>query len=310
MNSKMLGIVLGAVALVCAAIAAVVVSTQSSARARMLLRAKEAAVEAAELEKKRAEKVADAEAAKARAAAADAARAKDERVAAEAAANQSREDAVTAKESRLAAETAKAAAEKNAETARANQQAKKLEADAAADLRAKAEAEKKAAENKASEAASRLAMEKLKAEKELAETKRLELLKIDYETWGRDLKEWAQNLEERERALTPEKTIEDLSWAGGKEDTVFDENGKLSKKAKEPYLAEKDKRLSRGTRELARAERLVAETSATNAVRVRAEMVAMLTKLKEQAVREDRIVDANYYQSVISAFYPDATFEK
>ena len=310
MNPKMLGIALGSVALVCASIAAIVVSTKNSARARTLLRAKEAAVEAAELEKKTADQEAAAEAAKARATEAEAKRAKEDRVAKEAAAKQAKADAEAAKENRKAAEAAKVASEKNAEAARANQQAKKHEADAAADLRAKAEAEKKAAEAKASEAASRLAMEKLKAEKELAETKRLELLKVDYETWGRDLKEWAQELAERERALTPEKTVDDLSWAGGKEDTVFDEDGKITKKAKEPYLAENDKKLSRATRALSRVERLADEASATNAVRVRTEMVAMLTKLREKALREDRVIDADYYQSVMTALYPDAASGK
>ena len=307
MNSKMLGILLVATALVCASIAAVVVSAQNSARAKTLLRAKESAEEAAELAKKKADQEAAAETAKARAAEAEAARAKDERLAKEAAAKQAKTDAAAAEENRKAAEAARKTAEKNAEAARANQQAKKHEAEAAASARAKAEAEKKTAEAKASEAASRLAMEKLKAEKDLAETKRMELLKIDYETWGRDLNELAQELAERERALAPEKTVDDLAWAGGsKEDTVFDADGKLTKRPKAPYLAENDKRLSRGARRLARAERLAGEASATNAVRVRAEMVDMLTKLKNQALREDRVLDANYYQSVMTALYPDA----
>lgn len=311
MNPKMLGILLGATALVCASVAAVVVSTQNSARAKTLLRAKDAAVEAAELEKKKADQEAAAEAAKARTAEAASAKAKEERLAAEAAEARAKADAVAATENRKAAEAARKTAEKNAEAARANQQAKKAEAEAASAARAKAEAERKAADAKAAEAASRLAMEKLKAEKELAETKRMELLKIDYETWGRDLNELAQELAERERALTPEKTIEDLSWAGGgKEDTVFDADGKLCKRPKAPYLAENDRRLSRGTRELARAARLADEASATNAVRVRTEMVAMLTKLREQAVREDRVLDADYYQDVMDALYPEAASGK
>ena len=105
--------------------------------------------------------------------------------------------------------------------------------------------------------------------------------------------------------MQPEKTIADLSWAGGEEDSVIDDSGNVTKKAKVVYLPENDRTLPATTRRLAKANRLAAESADADAVRARAEVVATLEPLYVAALREDRIVDADFYRKALRSMYPD-----
>ena len=155
----------------------------------------------------------------------------------------------------------------------------------------------------------KLQAEKLRSEKVIAEAKALELMKIDFTTWQRDLLELEQSLGERERALKPEKTIADLSWVGGVEDRVSDENGNLRVLKKEPYLAENDKSLSRGDRRLSKAERLTSESEEREAGKLRERLVARLERLYVNALKEDRVIDAEFYRKNLKSLYPDWEFK-
>ena len=162
------------------------------------------------------------------------------------------------------------------------------------DERAKAEAE-----------AAKLATEKLKADKIIAEAKLLELRKTDFETLQRDLLEWKLDLEERERALQPERTIADLAWAGGTEDSVIDENGNLKKQVREPYDPEKDSTLPVQSRRLAKAQRIVGERQSAHSKQVRDEIVKSIEKLYVDALKEGRVIDADFYKKSLLSMYPD-----
>ena len=111
-------------------------------------------------------------------------------------------------------------------------------------------------------------------------------------------------VEERERALTPEKTIADLAWAGGQEDSVLDENGNVAKKTKEPYLAENDRTLPRPSRELAKVEREMREGLSAETEKSRDRLVATLERLYVAAIKDDRVTDADFYRRSILSFSP------
>jgi len=255
-------------------------------------------------------------------AAAEAKKAKLEKEAADAAKAKAKSEAEKAKEERLAEEAelqSRTMEKENLETKRLiaakEADAAASNAAAAADAKAKARAEADKAESlraaeaeKAKTAAAQAeiaAAEKAKAEATIAEAKILELRKIDFDTAERELAEWKADLEERERALQPEKTIADLAWAGGTEDSVIDAEGNLKKVKKQEYLAENDKTLPRGTRRLAKSERLAKEEVDADVQRTRKIVVSALEKLYEEALKEDRIVDADFYRNSIRAFYPD-----
>jgi len=182
-----------------------------------------------------------------------------------------------------------------AETAKSEQQKAKSQATAEA---AKAEAE-----------SARLATEKLRADKILAEAKILELRKIDFETLERNLLEWKADLEERERALKPEKTISDLSWAGGADDSVMDENGEIHKQIKVVYDPEKDRSLPAESRRLMRAQRIVREDHTNLVATVRLSTIASLERLYVRALKDGRVIDADFYKKSILSMYPDWKFK-
>ena len=232
-----------------------------------------------------------------------------------------------AQEDKLAAaKLAKERAEEERRTAEANAEAKKVdnerlrmeterdktlndtkraEAAKARDEREKAQADKEAAAAKAKAEADKLATEKLKADKIIAEATVLQLRQNDYETLLRELAEWKRDLEERERALTPELTVSDLSWAGGTEDTIIDAEGNLKKQVKEPYDPEKDPKLPQESRKLARAERETREKAELAHEKTKSKVVASLEKLYELALREDRPIDADFYKQTLKSLYPD-----
>ena len=192
------------------------------------------------------------------------------------------------------------------------------EARKAADLKAAKDAELKAAKEladgeraKAQAAADELArVEATKAIRE-AETLKLKVSMAElaaerqrYEELNAELLEYQKELDERERALRPEKTIADLSWLPD-EDTEVDENGKAHPRKKVKMLPENDPNLPKETRELAKAERIRAQADDILKEDARARVVAPLEKLYVAAVKEGRTVDAAYYRAALKSMYPD-----
>lgn len=258
-------------------------------------------------------------ASEARAARAEAEKAADEKRKAELNA-QAAKTAKEASEAEARAQAdAKVAAEENAKAKADQLKAAEIEREAAQERR-KAEADKlkasetdkeaaRARENaealKAQAEADRLESEKLRSEKVIAEAKALELMKIDFETWQRDLIELEQELSERERALKPEKTIADLAWVGGGEDMEVGEGGMVKVKKRREYRAEDDMTLPRPSRDLARAERRISESMAENTAQVRSRIIKRLESMYVAALKEDRVVDAGFYRASLKSLYPD-----
>ena len=125
-----------------------------------------------------------------------------------------------------------------------------------------------------------------------------------YEELNAELLDYQKELDERERALRPEKTIADLSWLPD-EDTDVDESGKAHPRKKEPKLPENDPTLPKETRALAKADRIRAQADGIIEKDARARAVAPIEKLYVAAVKEGRTVDAEYYRTVLKSMYPD-----
>ena len=68
---------------------------------------------------------------------------------------------------------------------------------------------------------------------------------------------------------------------------------------------EDDRSLPPATRRLAKEERLASEATAEASARVRASIVSNLEALYVAALREDRVVDADYYRKTLRSMYPD-----
>ena len=132
----------------------------------------------------------------------------------------------------------------------------------------------------------------------------LEAAKQQYAELNAELVEYQKELDERERALRPEKTIADLSWLPD-EDTEVDESGRARPRKKEPKLPENDPNLPRESRSLAKAERLRGSADALLAKDARERAVAPLERLYVAAVKEGRTVDAAYYRAALKSMYPD-----
>ena len=308
-NQKSITIIAVSLAVVVAAIAAIVVSANRADEAKAYAEAEAAQADQAAAEAKAERAQADAERAKeaAEKAKADAAR---DKLAAEKLANE------TALAEKAAAADKKAAAESNAdaeevkaEAARAIREAAKLTNDTARIERQKAKDLIVAEQAKADAEAAKLAQEKLKADRIIAEAKALELRKIDYETLERDLLEWKLDLEERERALKPEKSIADLSWAGGMEDTIIDDKGNVTKQVKKVYDPEKDMELPAESRRLARKNRKLREVQDAKIADTRETVVKTMEKLYVSALKEGRVIDADFYKKNILIMYPDWKFQ-
>ena len=120
----------------------------------------------------------------------------------------------------------------------------------------------------------------------------------------RELADYKLELDERERALHPEKTVADLA-SGIKEDTVFGEDGTPQVRQKKVYRAEDDLKLPPESRELARKERLAKESAAAAADLARSNAVLRLESLYTAAQKEDRPVDAEHYRQALKSLYPD-----
>lgn len=304
MNSKIVSIIAICAAVIVAGVAGVVISMQraDAARAAADKAASEETVASkrartAELERATAEQNARAAEAKAESekTALAAAEAENERM--------KLENEGLAEKRALAAD----------ERAKADAEAKK-----AADLKAAKEIELKVAKEvadgeraKAQASADELArVEATKAIRE-AETLKLKVSMAElaaekqrYEELNAELLDYQKELDERERALRPEKTIADLSWLPD-EDTDVDESGKAHPRKKEPKLPENDPTLPKETRALAKADRIRAQADGIIEKDARARAVAPIEKLYVAAVKEGRTVDAEYYRTVLKSMYPD-----
>lgn len=308
MNSKLISIIAVSIAVIAAAVAAIVVSINRSNEAKAYAEAEAAEADAAAAEARTAKAAADAEAEKRRTAEATKDAKADEKKTQELAKETAELEKKAAEEKARAksAEAAKAASE--AETARAKKETARANADAAKAEQLKAKELAVIETEKAEAAAANLAIEKLKNDKVIAEAKLLELRKIDFETLERDLNEWRLDLEERERALQPEKTIADLSWAGGIEDSIIDDKGNIKKQVKEKYDPEKDVSLPSTSRNLAKTQRIALEKHEAMGMKTRASIVSSMEKLYVDALKENRVIDADFYRKSILSMYPDWKF--
>lgn len=215
----------------------------------------------------------------------------------------------------LESEIQAAAAQKasaDAEAARENRIARERDADAAAMLRAsekskadraKAEADRAKAEADSETAKAEAA--RAKADQEAAVTQRIsdelklwEIRQNDLVALERELNDYKRELDERELALRPEKTIKDLVNIGT-------EGNEKSADDPAALLPENNHELPRNTRILSRAERLVDEGVAQRSERSRAFTLDKLETLYIAAVREERIPDAEFYRATIKSMYPD-----
>lgn len=305
MNSRTILVIAVCAAVIGAGISGAIIANKRASAAASNAEAAASSAEAASAAARKAEAEAKAEAERRRAFEENSKAEADKLSAAREARAKADSDARAAADNRAAAEANAKAEQAKTDAARAvrdEARAKAKEAEANAE---QAKAESKAAEAKAAEAAAILENEKLKADKILAEARILELRKIDFETLARDLGEWKADLEERERALKPEKTIADLAWAGGMEDTIIDADGNVKKQEKVVYDPEKDMSLPSGTRRLFRAERLVDEDYAVHAGKVREALSAKLEAMREKALAEGRVIDADFYLKSIQSLYPD-----
>ncbi|MBR3956789.1 MAG: hypothetical protein IKJ89_02950 [Kiritimatiellae bacterium] len=304
MNSKIVSIIAICAAVIVAGVAGVVISMQRADAARA------AADQAASEETVASKRARTAELERATAAQnARAAEAKAESEKAALAAAEAENERMKLENEGLAEKRALAADER----AKADAEAKK-----AADLKAAKEIELKVAKEvadgeraKAQASADELArVEATKAIRE-AETLKLKVSMAElaaekqrYEELNAELLDYQKELDERERALRPEKTIADLSWLPD-EDTDVDESGKAHPRKKEPKLPENDPTLPKETRALAKADRIRAQADGIIEKDARARAVAPIEKLYVAAVKEGRTVDAEYYRTVLKSMYPD-----
>ena len=309
LNQKSVTVVAVSVAIVVAAIAAIVVSANRADEAKAYAEAEAAQADQAAAEAKTERAQTDAEIAKRQAAEANAKAKADERAAADANAKAQADEKAAAADRKAAAEANADAEEVKAVAARAIRDAAKLTNDTARVERERAKEAAVAEQAKADAEAAKLAQEKLKADRIIAEAKALELRKIDYETLERDLLEWKLDLEERERALKPEKTIADLEWAGGMDDTIIDEKGNVTKQIKKVYDPEKDMELPAESRKLARTNRKLRETQDAKVADTRETVVKKMEELYVSALKEGRVIDADFYKKNILIMYPDWKFK-
>lgn len=304
MNAKIVSIIAICAAVIAAGVSGVVISMQRADAARA------AADKAASEETIASKRAREAELERATAAQnARAAEAKAESEKAALAAAEKENENLRLENENLAERRALAAEER----AKADAEAKK-----AADLKAAKDAELKVAKEnadaeraKAQAAADELArVEATKAIRE-AETLKLKVSMTElaaekqrYEELNAELLEYQKELDERERALRPEKTIADLAWLPD-EDTEIDENGRARPRKKEPKLPENDPTLPKETRELAKANRIRAQADDILSETSRTRAVTTIEKLYVAAVKDGRTVDAAYYRTVLKSMYPD-----
>lgn len=302
--------VLALLAAVLAASVAYVINGINKREEALLLANAESSKEARlEAERKIKKAEADAAIAKKRTAEADAKAAADRKESALIEKRTAEIELDTESRNQAANEAAAKAAAEEAAAAKFKAEEARLAAEKSRNELEKAKALEKAESLKAQAAEDALETERLRSEKVIAEAKALELSMIDFENWQNELIELNRQLEERERALMPEKTIADLAWVGGDEDMVIGSNGTVRVVKKEPYLAENDRALPRETRLLSKVMRRTSESREAMSGILRDAMVEKLEKLYVLALKEDRVVDARYYKESIKSLYPDWEFK-
>ncbi len=313
MNIKTLSVILSALAVIAACVFGVVhtnskteIANANAAKAQRDL----AAAESAERETKSAEKAAksseNAEKAKLETEQTAARKAEENRKAMELQLEKSKVDARIAEENKKKSEAdaAKASedrarAEAESKKAADNRAAEKAKVDAAKIERDKAKILAEAEAAKAQAAADQLEREKLASEKIIAERKVYEFRLMDIARMERELAEYKMELDERERALHPEMTIRDLDSADVTEETVA---------GAEKKLPENDLEQPRSSRTLYRSQRLRGEADDRILTLMRLNTISRLEKLYVNALKEDRIVDAKFYETQLKTMYPDWKF--
>ena len=118
--------------------------------------------------------------------------------------------------------------------------------------------------------------------------------------------EYKRELDERERALHPDKTSADRVWVEEREADVIGGTNNIRRLKK--VQPEEDMSIPRESRKLAKAERLCAEDFAERVLAASNTVVTTLERLFEAALREDRVVDAAYYKKAIKMYYPNWTY--
>ncbi len=304
MNTRTILILSSALVLSLVATAVISFARSSEANARAEVAASEEAT--ARANQKAASAEAAAKESEARTAEANAKAEDARRATAEAERARAQLEAKAAEEARQAKEAEADVARQRAREAEAKRETARREAEAARDAKEKASREAEAVASKAAEAEHRLAVEKLKSDKVIAEAKLLELKKIDFDSLQEALLTWQQELDERARALEPDRTAADLAWVGGMDDTVVDEAGNVVKKPKkEAYDPEADESLPHGERALARANRLTRTSLSNEVCATRARVVGSLEALYKRALEERRVIDAAFYKTTLKSLYPD-----
>lgn len=292
-----------AVALVVASAATAYVFYSRGEEARLLALKAESDEEAARLALKKAKTEESAAKAREESARLEALAAAENRKASEAASEAAAFDAERAKSEAAIQEAAKIAARENSAAAIAERDAKKSLAAAAKDAAEKARAEESAETARLAAAQAALEKERLSSGRVIAEAKLFEARQIDLAALERDLLEFKAALDERERALRPEKTTADLQWVGEREPDLIGGDTNRVKRAEKP-APENDPSLPRATRELSRVLRAVSESSAEREEETKRVAYSRLERLRERAVREDRMIDADYYRKCIESMYP------
>jgi hypothetical protein len=309
MNGKLVSVLAICAAVIVGGLSGVIIMNKREAVARANLARAESEEARAASEAKKARSDESAALANAAEAESSAKASAENRAAKEAAREAEKLALARAKEERAKSEADAEAARERAREASENRAAEKLSADAAI---AKAEEAKAVLDAEAARAAAATAdrdAENARLEAKKSEEELLRLRQIDFVAIARDLDEYRKELDEREAALRPEKTAADLAWVGEREaDVIGGESNRVRRVAKP--LPENDMDLPRETRMLARAERLKREEDVLRNSVSSNIVVSVLERLYLQAVREDRVVDAQYYLKNIKMHYPNWRYVK
>lgn len=294
---KWISVLVLGVAVIAAALSGVYVMNARESIARRNAEAAESAEEAAKLAARKAESEAKAAAAAESADRAKLQAAQEQRKASEADREAKRADAKRAEHESEAARQNRAAREAEAAAAADARAAEKAKADAAQAEAAKERAIADAEIAKAQAEADKLEREKLAAQAIADEARLWELKALDLAALEQELNEYRQELDARELALRPEKTIRDLANISSQEAAQQDDD--------QPLLPENDVTLPRADRRLAKSVRIMDESIDGMLARSRAMTVSKLERLYVEAVRAGRITTADYYRKTLKSLYPD-----
>lgn len=299
---KWISMLVVGVAVIAAALSGVYVMNAREAVARHNAEAAESAEETAKLAARKAESEAKAAAATENADKAKLQAAQEQRKASEADREAKRAEEAKAKQDAAAARENRAAREAEAQAAEANRQAEKAKSEAAAAEAAKAQAIADAEIAKAQAEADKLEREKVSAQAIADEARLWELKAIDLAALEKDLNDYKAELDARELALRPEKTIKDLTNISSAQ-----EKEKAGDDA--VMLPEDDASLPKAERRLAKSQRLASQSIDALAAKSREITVSKLERLYVDALKSGRIVTADYYRNTLKSLYPDWEFK-